>query len=208
MKVLLDTSIIIQREIKKTVDQEIEALYDCLDKLNCSKLIHPLTLEALKSHKGRPGKSGVSTKVKYDIIEYPGQVNKPDDLIYSRLDFPGNENPEAILLKELDRDNADILISNDKKIHSKAGLTGLSDRVFTIDQFLEKAISENENLVDYRVLGIRKELFSTVDLTSSFFDSFKEDYPGFENWFKKKAGEHAYTLLYKRSTFRLSLYQN
>jgi hypothetical protein len=144
MKVLLDTRIIIQSETKKAVDQEIEALYECLDKLQCTKVIHSLTLEEL-------------------------------------------------LLNELHSDNADVLISNDQRIHSKAVLAGLSDRVFTIDQFLEKAISENKNLVDYKILGIRKELFSNVDLTNFFFDSFREDYPGFENWFKKKAGEYTYT---------------
>lgn len=41
---------------------------------------------------------------------------------------------------------------------------------------------------------IQLEKFSTVDLSDEFFDSLKSDYPGFEEWFKRKsdAGEEAY----------------
>ena len=41
---------------------------------------------------------------------------------------------------------------------------------------------------------INLEKFSTVDLSDVFFDSLKSDYPGFEEWFKRKsdAGEEAY----------------
>ena len=41
---------------------------------------------------------------------------------------------------------------------------------------------------------INLEKFSAVDLTDVFFDSLKSDYPGFEDWFKRKAdaGETAY----------------
>jgi hypothetical protein len=41
---------------------------------------------------------------------------------------------------------------------------------------------------------IKLEKFSAVDLSDVFFDSLKSDYPGFEDWFKRKAdsGEEAY----------------
>ena len=41
---------------------------------------------------------------------------------------------------------------------------------------------------------IKLEKFSAVDLSDVFFDSLKSDYPGFEEWFKRKAdsGEEAY----------------
>ena len=41
---------------------------------------------------------------------------------------------------------------------------------------------------------IKLEKFSAVDLSDVFFDSLKSDYPGFEDWFKRKAdaGETAY----------------
>ncbi|RED83277.1 N-acetyltransferase [Cohnella phaseoli] len=41
---------------------------------------------------------------------------------------------------------------------------------------------------------IQHKLFSEIELTDPFFDSLKGDYPGFENWFAKKAQERAYVL--------------
>ena len=46
--------------------------------------------------------------------------------------------------------------------------------------------------------------FSEIDLSNSFFDSLKEDYPGFEDWFVRKSGESAYIL--NEGTMRGFLY--
>ena len=44
--------------------------------------------------------------------------------------------------------------------------------------------------------NIRHKFFSEIDLKDSFFDSLREDYQGFDNWYDKKAlqGEKAYIL--------------
>jgi hypothetical protein len=68
----------------------------------------------------------------------------------------------------------------------------IADRVFTIDAFLEKAIAENPALVDYKNPAVRKVVFGQVDLKSEFFDTFRQDYVGFDKWFSKKADEPAY----------------
>ncbi|SFU78380.1 hypothetical protein SAMN04487886_11583 [Clostridium sp. DSM 8431] len=39
---------------------------------------------------------------------------------------------------------------------------------------------------------IKKKLFKEINLGDSFFDSLKEDYPGFEKWFCSKANKEAY----------------
>ena len=66
------------------------------------------------------------------------------------------------------------------------------DRVFTIDSFLEKVVSEHPELVNYRVLSVIKKHFGDINLNDPFFDSFREDYIGFDKWFNKKADEIAY----------------
>ncbi len=69
---------------------------------------------------------------------------------------------------------------------------GIDDKVFTIEEFLEKVISENPDLLDYKVPILKKEYFGNVNINDEFFDSFKEDYIGYEKWFNKKANEVAY----------------
>src|SRR5690606_6917792 len=102
---------------------------------------------------------------------------------------------DSIILNEIFTGRIDFLITEDKKIHKKARLLKIDDRVFNIDSFLEKIVSENPNLVDYNVLSVKKQRFGDIDLSDSFFDSFKEDYLGFEKWFIKKTDETAYVTL-------------
>lgn len=90
-----------------------------------------------------------------------------------------------------------MLISEDKAIHNKAVLLGICDRVFTIDSFLEKVVSENPALVDYRVLSVTKKYLGEVNLKDSFFDGFREDYVGFDKWFNRKADDVAYVTYMK-----------
>ena len=88
----------------------------------------------------------------------------------------------------------DLLITEDRGLHTKAGILGIADRVFTIDAFLEKVTAENPALVDYKVLAVKTTVFGNIDITSSFFDSFRADYGGaaFDKWFARKADETVY----------------
>lgn len=58
--------------------------------------------------------------------------------------------------------------------------------------FSENFLDETPELVDYKVLSVRKRKFGEISLDDPFFDSLKEDYPGFEGWFKKKSEDDAY----------------
>jgi hypothetical protein len=108
------------------------------------------------------------------------------------LDTTENAQNDTSLLSELFAGRVDILISEDRGIHAKAELLGISTKVFTIDDFLEKVTAEHPNLVDYRVLAVKKELFGNVALTDPFFDSFNRDYVDFARWFNRKSDELAY----------------
>lgn len=84
-----------------------------------------------------------------------------------------------------------------QKIHQKAKALGIEDKVFRIDSFIEKAISENPTLVDNKSLSVKKEYFGNIKIEDSFFDSFREDYEGFDNWFNRKADETSYICSYE-----------
>jgi hypothetical protein len=110
------------------------------------------------------------------------------------MDRSENDRNDTRLVNELHAQRVDAIITEDRGIHTKALSLGISDRVFTIDAFLEKALSENPGLVDYRVLAVRKVHFGTIDLQKEFFNSFRVDYggPSFDRWFNRKADDLAY----------------
>ena len=75
--------------------------------------------------------------------------------------------------------SVDYLLTEDKKIHQKAKELGIENKVFTIEQFIEKVNREYPDLADYKVLSVYKSFFGDIKSSDEFFDSFKEDYQDF-----------------------------
>lgn len=114
--------------------------------------------------------------------------------VSAKVDTNDNDRSDSKILNEVYSGRVDILISEDRKIHTKAILLNISEKVFKIDAFLEKTTAENPSLVDYKILAVKKLYFGEVNLSDPFFDSFREDYqyPPFNDWFNKKSDEIAY----------------
>ena len=193
MKVLLDTNIIIHREAAKIINEDIGILFNWLDKLKYSKFIHPATIEELKRNQDPKTVATMTIKISsYNLIRNLAPTSNTLESVSSQIDITPNDKNDTLILNEVFCDRVDILISEDKKIHTKAQLLGIADKVFKIDQFLEKATTENPSLVDYKILAVKKVDFGQVNLYDTFFDSFREDYNDFDKWFNKKADEIAY----------------
>lgn len=192
IRVLLDTNVLIHREARTVVRDDIGELFRWLDALGITKCIHPLSRDEINKHSDPAVVRTLKAKIgSYHVL----QTLAPDTTAISDLrvhDRSDNDRIDTSVLAELAADRVDFLITEDRGIHRKAAVIGLSTRVFTIDAFLEKATSENPDQADYKVLAVRKTLFGKVDLNDPFFDSFREDYPGFDKWFSRKADEPAY----------------
>jgi len=196
MRILLDTNIVIHREAATVVDEDIGILFKWLDNLHHVKCIHPVTIEEIEKH----GDSRVlkSFKVKlasYNVLKTTAPMSGEVRRLLEPLDKNQNDLNDTLLINELYCGRVDSLITEDKLLLNKASLLGISDRVFTIDAFLEKVTAENPELADYKVLSVKKSIFGNLDLSGDFFTSFKEDYPGYERWFNSKADETVYVCL-------------
>lgn len=193
MRVLLDTNIIIHRETGKIMRSEIGVLFKWIDNLHYTKCVHPVSVEEINKYKDEEVRRAFNVKLdSYNVLQTEAPFRGLIEGVSTREDKNQNDINDTKLLNEVLSDRVDILITEDRKIRHKARLLGIADRVFTIDSFLEKVVAENPNLVDYSVLSVKKELFGNIDLDDEFFDSLKEDYPGFERWFNRKADEVAY----------------
>ena len=169
MKILLDTNIIIHREASKVVNQDIGILFKWIDKLGHSKYIHPLTVEELNRNKDSNTVGTMNIKIQsYNQIKNVSQLDATITNVSNQVDVNQNDLNDTRILNEVYTERVDILISEDKKIHTKANLLGISDKVYRIDQFLERVIFENPDLVDYKVLAVKKVDFAQVDLSMSF----------------------------------------
>ncbi|CAD0003879.1 PIN domain-containing protein [Flavobacterium salmonis] len=193
MKILLDTNIIIHREANKIYKPEIGQLFKWIDNLKYSKYIHPLTVEELERYKDPNALGTMSIKIEsYNLLKHQAPLGQQILKVSKNIDSQHNDINDTQILNEVYEGRVDILISEDKKIHTKANLLGIGDKVFKIQNFLEKVISENPELVDYKVLSVQKVDFAEVNIKDDFFNSFREDYAEFDKWFNKKSDDICY----------------
>lgn len=193
MRALLDTNIIIHRENTQVTNFTIGKLFHWLDKLHYDKLIHPYSIEELRKYDNPQMQSLYDAKLDaYTTMKSVAvQTEAFRDLLRS---FPEtvNDRIDNQLLYEVYCGRADILITEDRRMINKAIKIGILDKVYTINSFIGKVSNENPALIEYKVLAVKKEFFGDVDLSNSFFDTFREAYPEFDNWFNGKCDEEAY----------------
>ena len=207
MKILLDTNIIIHREASSGNDPDIGLLFYWLDKLHHEKYIHPVTIEELRRHKDPRVRETFFKKIQqYQLLKTEAPLSNQLSEFSKLNDKTSNDVNDSRLINELINSRVDALITEDRAIHHKAELLSVEDSVFTIDSFLEKVLAENPELKEYTVLPIKKDLFGNVRLEDEFFDSFREDYKGFDRWFNGKANEPCYVHRSPDGSVRAFLY--
>ena len=196
VKILLDTNIVIHREAATVVDEDIGILFRWLDNLHHIKCVHSVTAEELEKHEDPKVRKSFKVKLaNYNILKTKAPMLDEVRRISMQLDKDRNDLNDTLIINELYSGRVDAIITEDKKLLNKASLLGISERVYTIDAFLEKVTAENPELADYKVLSVQKDYFGNLDLADEFFASFKEDYPGYEEWFNRKADETVYVCL-------------
>ena len=191
-RALLDTNILIHREARTVVRDDIGTLFRWLDQLKYEKCVHPDSVGEVKKHADPDVVRTLDLKLRSYSTLKTKAPDRPGITGLRLEDRNENDLIDTSMLAEVAADRVDILITEDRGIHRKAARLGLTGRVFTIDAFLEKVTAENPSLADYKVLSVRKVLFGQVDVRDTFFDSFRTDYPGFDRCFNRKADETAY----------------
>ena len=193
MKALLDTNIIIHRENTKVTNPSIGNLFFWLDKLRIEKMIHPATVTELRKRHDQ------NIQRLYDVnlqaYTHIRSVGKPTEKFTELLEpykKQVNDEIDDQLLFEVYAGRVDILITEDRAMHKKATVLGIDDKLFTIDTFIDKSVSEHPEFKAYKVLCVQKEIIGDIDVNNSFFDDLRSRYNGFDNWFARKSNEEAY----------------
>lgn len=192
MKVLLDTNIVIHRENVKVTNPSIGLLFYWLDKLHYEKCVHPWSVEELKNYKDKNMQELYNTKLPaYTILK---SVSVPHEEFLAQIpkEESANDKIDHQLLCEVFNNRVDLLITEDRKLREKAQKLGIGQKVYSINEFVSEKTEEYPELISYKMLSVKKELFGDIDLDDVFFDSLKEAYPDFIPWFNKKSEEEAY----------------
>jgi len=126
MRVLLDTNIIIHREANHIVEQEIGTLFKWLDRLHCEKCIHPDSLGEIRRHSDARVVSTFEAKLKnYHVLQTLAPETPAIQAVRQKFDLTDNDKIDTSLLKEVVAGRIDLLITQDRKIHTKAAALGI-----------------------------------------------------------------------------------
>ena len=192
MRVLLDTNVLIHREARTVIRDDVGILFRWLDRLKYHKCIHSNSLSEIGKHADPTIVRTFNIKLgSYEELKTVAPDVPALAAIRAR-DVTDNDAIDTSLVNELAAGRVDLLISEDRGVHRKATALGIAGSVFTIDSFLEKVTAEHPELIAYKTLSVRKDYFGNINIDDVFFDSFRRDYSGFNAWFARKADEVAY----------------
>ena len=198
-KILLDTNVLIDRECVAAKEEDASngamTALGYLKDLGCQLFVSSQSVQEIsKSHDKRMGSASIDT-ISASYNELFGNPISDDGFFRQALEgFRNDENGEAgdYLLWQLYTDQVDFLFTSDNGLLRKAKALFLSARVLTIPSVMGQLESNLSLFPQYKASFIRLLRFKDVNLSDVFFDSLKEDYPGFETWFKKKSVEPCY----------------
>ena len=97
----------------------------------------------------------------------------------------------------LDKKMVDYDITENDYLFSMAKAIGIDDRVYSIENFIEKLSIEHRDLDPYKSLRLKVEKMEKLDINDRFFNTFKQEYfPYYCDWFKKKGKDSVYVSRY------------
>lgn len=202
MKVLLDTNIFIYREDDHVISENLQELLRILSATKADIIIHPSSIEDLQRDSNERRKDIMSSKLKaYPFLESP--PNPDEDTLYLELVNIGTKNNDKIdnkILYSIYKDAADFLITEDRRIHKKAGKLGMNERILLIDEAIQifKSYIHREKVIAPPAL--KNEVVYNLSYEDPIFDSLKEEYhPEFSDWFKKISREGRKSWVYYRN---------
>ncbi|MBQ8891966.1 MAG: hypothetical protein IJ068_03770 [Bacilli bacterium] len=200
-KILLDTNMLIYREDHSIIDNQVLELIKILyDSNKYEIVVHPMTTEDISHIKNIEERNIFYSKIKiYKSLEQPPKATEQFNVLVGCSKLP-NDLIDNNLLYAVYRNCVSYLITNDKKLKNKAKKINVSDRVLGIEEAIAlfRPLEQNEFKTP---AFIRYEFLYNIEIEDEFFNSLKEDYKTFEDWYIKKSceGKKAYVSRYSNN---------
>lgn len=191
MNILLDTNIIIPLEDTSRI---LDSSFAELRKLSAEQqhclYIHPIQFEDIKRDKNLERQKIVLSRLKqYSQIDNPPILTEKDCLKLGLSQSNDNDRVDNNVLFALYRGAVHLLVTNDEGIHKKAQQIGIQDKVYRLEQFLLFLRRYTKDPITFDYTGVKEGHLYEIDKSQSFFDSLRQSYVGFDEWYQKCASE-------------------
>ena len=186
MKILLDTNVAIKLEDPKPVDPQAARLAQLCQKHNLTLHVSDANYTDIHRDRDSARRQLTFSKLEKYVRLREVALDSESDLIH-RFGPIRNENDrcDLQLLGILDKKAVDLLISEDTDLIHRAERGNLEGKVLSIADavdFVRRTYESHTVELPY----IEEVPAYQIDVEDVFFDSLREDYPGFNEWFEEK----------------------
>ncbi|WP_372795545.1 hypothetical protein [Pontiella sp.] len=191
MNVLIDTNILIPLEdTARTLDPSLAEMRKLSEQYGHILFVHPSQKDDIQRDRNEVRRDIVLSRLKqYQSIPSPPPL--PDEILklYGWRQISENDRIDNLLLYALCRGAVHFLVTNDKDLHKKARAAQVQEQVHRLDQFLA-FLQSQATAKQPPPYGVQERYLHEFDVTQPFFDSLREGYNGFNDWYLRSAGNH------------------
>lgn len=189
MNILLDTNIIIPLEdTGRILDKSFAELRKLAVEQQHCLYVHPMQIEDINRDKDLERRQIVLSRLnQYSKIDNPPFLSDDE---CNKLSFSNNNENDKVdnnVLFALYRGAVHLLVTNDEGIHKKASKIGIQDKVYRLEQVLVFLRRYSNQPVAYTYTGVRERYLYEIDKSQTFFDTLRQSYDGFDNWYQTSA---------------------
>ena len=149
--------------------------------------VHPSQQEDIRRDRDELRRSIVLSRLEqYQPIPSPPVLSDIELQQYGWRQDSDNDRIDNLLLHALCRGAVHFLVTNDKGIHRKARQAQIQEQVHHLDQFLAFLVSQVE-ITKSPPFGIQDRYLHEFSVHQSFFDSLRDGYEEFNDWYLKAA---------------------
>jgi len=210
MNVLIDTNILIPLEdTARTLDPSLAQMRRLSEQNGHVLYTHPSQEDDIRRDNNEERRDIVLSRLRqYQTIPSPPQLSADDLQQYGWRQSNDNDRIDNLLLHALCRGAVHFLVTNDKGLHKKARQAKVQEQVHRIDQYL--AFLQSQTTTDQAPpYGIQERYLHEFDVNQPFFDSLREGYDGFNQWYLAAAGSHrkAWCISNERTVDAICIYK-
>lgn len=155
----------------------------CVDPASIAVLTHLISFGSLKVNND------------FKILRTP-YLKHPLLSTFEKILLDSSKQSYGLLLANLNwllYDEVDFIVTENKELFQIAKLLELDNKIYTIEEFIEKCSIEYADLDETRGVAIQKVKFGSINFSDRFFDTFREDYePYYHIWLNNKANDMVY----------------
>ncbi len=191
MNILLDTNILIPLEdTSRVLDSSFAELRKLSSEQQHCLYIHPIQLKDINRDKNVERKNIVKSRLaQYTQIKNPPTLSETECSELCLHQANENDKVDNNILFALYRGAVHILVTNDEGIHRKAVKIGIQDKVYRLEQFIQFLKLSTSKELSFGYTGVQERYLYEINKNQAFFNSLRNSYVDFDNWFQKCAEE-------------------